>query len=215
MKKLILFLTLISPILGLLFYYTSCTNQYKRLPIFGERELSSTGDTIYHTLPAFRFVNQNGDTVTDFDTEGKYIVGEYFFTTCQTICPIMTRHMATVQKAYANDEKVILLSHTVDPETDSVPVLKAYSELHEAIPGKWHFLTGEKKALYDQARYGYLISALQGDGGPEDFIHSEKFVLIDKDKRIRGFYDGTDTKDVKRLMDEIEVLKFEYGDRTK
>jgi protein SCO1/2 len=160
-------------------------------------------------------VNQNGDTVTDFDTEGKYIVGEYFFTTCQTICPIMTRHMATVQKAYANDEKVILLSHTVDPETDSVPVLKAYSELHEAIPGKWHFLTGEKKALYDQARYGYLISALQGDGGPEDFIHSEKLVLIDKDKRIRGFYDGTDTKDVKRLMDEIEVLKFEYGDRTK
>jgi protein SCO1/2 len=215
LKKLILFLTLISPILGLLFYYSSCTNQYKRLPIYGERTLSESGDTLYHTLPPFRFVNQNGDTISDQDTEGKFIVGEYFFTTCQTICPIMARHMETVQKEFAQDDLVILLSHTVDPERDSVEVLKAYSELHQAQTGKWHFLTGEKKALYDQARYGYLITALQGDGGPEDFIHSEKLVLIDKDKRIRGFYDGTDTKDVKRLIDEIEVLKFEYGDRVK
>lgn len=186
-----------------------------KLPILGERELSAAGDTVYHKLPEFSFINHLGDSITEADTKGKYIVADYFFTTCQTICPVMSNHMEKVQEEFINDSLVILLSHTVDPETDSVPVLKAYAEAHHAIPGKWHFLTGDKKSLYDLARYGYLISALEGDGGPEDFIHSDKIVLIDKDKRIRGFYDGTDTKDVQRLYSEIEVLKIEYGDRKK
>lgn len=181
----------------------------------GERELSPKGDTLYHTVPGFSFVNQNGDTITEAVAEGKFIVAEYFFTSCQTICPVMARHLEKVQEEFQHDSLVVILSHTVDPENDSVPVLKEYGRSHGAISGKWHLLTGDKKALYDQARYGYLISALEGDGGPDDFIHSDKLVLVDKDKRIRGFYDGTDTKDVKRLMDEIEVLKFEYGDRTK
>jgi protein SCO1/2 len=181
----------------------------------GERELSDKGDTIYHTLPPFRFVNQRGDTITEAVAEGKFIVAEYFFTTCQTICPIMANHLEIVQEEFKNDPLVVILSHTVDPEHDSVSVLSEYAQLHKVMPEKWHLLTGDKKALYDQARHGYLISALTGDGGPEDFIHSEKLVLIDKDKRIRGFYDGTDTKDVTRLMHEIEVLKFEYGDRVK
>jgi protein SCO1 len=215
LKKTILFVTLISPILGLLFYYTSCNNTYKKLPIMGERTLSASGDTIYHTLPGFSFVSHTGDSLSSEDIEGKYIVADYFFTTCNTICPIMSRHMEKVQKEFKDDDLVVILSHTVDPETDSVGTLSAYAEAHGAIKNKWFFLTGDKKALYDQARYGYLISALEGDGGPEDFIHSDKFVLIDKDRRIRGFYDGTDTKDVKRLIDEIEVLKFEYKDRVK
>lgn len=181
----------------------------------GERELSPTGDTIYHTVPGFSFVNQDGDSISETVTEGKFIVAEYFFTTCQTICPIMSNHLEKVQDEFKDDPLVVILSHTVDPENDSVPVLKEYATKHHLISGKWHMLTGDKKALYDQARYGYLISALEGDGGPDDFIHSEKLVLVDKDKRIRGFYDGTDTKDVTRLMNEIEVLKFEYGDRTK
>jgi protein SCO1 len=181
----------------------------------GERTLSASGDTIYHTLPGFSFVSHTGDTLSSEDIEGKYIVADYFFTTCNTICPIMSRHMEKVQKEFKDDDLVVILSHTVDPETDSVGTLSAYAEAHGAIKNKWFFLTGDKKALYDQARYGYLISALEGDGGPEDFIHSDKFVLIDKDRRIRGFYDGTDTKDVKRLIDEIEVLKFEYKDRVK
>jgi protein SCO1/2 len=215
LKKIILFVTLISPILGLLFYYTSCNNTYKRLPIMGERSLAANGDTLYHTLPDFAFVTHTGDTLKSADIEGKYIVADYFFTTCNTICPIMSRHMEKVQSEFKNDDRVVILSHTVDPEYDSVQVLAAYAESHAAITGKWFFLTGDKKALYDQARYGYLISALEGDGGEDDFIHSDKFVLIDKDRRIRGFYDGTDTKDVKRLIDEIEVLKFEYQDRLK
>jgi len=215
LKKIILTITLISPILGLLFYYTSCSTNYKHLPVFGERELSREGDTLYHTLPAFRFVSHTGDSVSDTDFVGKYIVADYFFTTCQTICPIMSRHMEKVQSEFLQDSLIVLLSHTVDPENDSVPILREYARLHNAVPGKWYFLTGKKTELYAQARYGYLISALEGDGGPEDFIHSDKLVLIDKDRRIRGYYDGTDTKDVKRLIDEIEVLKIEYNDRSK
>lgn len=211
--KVILFVTLILPVLGLLFYYSSCSTQYKRLDIFGPKELSSKGDTIYHTIEPFKFISQSGDTITESITKGKIYIADYFFTTCKTICPLMSKHLEKVQKEFEKDDQVIILSHTVDPETDSVPVLAQYAKDHHAQAGKWYFLTGDKPELYALARNSYFLSALTGDGGPEDFIHSEKLVLVDKEKRIRGFYDGTDTKDVKRLIDEIEVLKIEYGDR--
>lgn len=117
--------------------------------------------------------------------------------------------MMRVQFAYKDDPEVMIFSHTVNPEEDSPSVLKAYAAKHNAIEGKWYFLTGDKKALYDMARNSYYITAMPGDGGPDDFIHSEQFVLVDKHKRIRGFYDGTDYNEVSRLIDEIKVLKKE------
>ena len=114
-----------------------------------------------------------------------------------------------VQFAYKDDPEVMILSHTVDPEGDSPSVLRAYAKEHNAIKGKWYFLTGDKKALYDMARNSYFVTAMPGDGGADDFIHSEQMVLVDKEKRIRGFYDGTDYGEMTKLIDEINVLKKE------
>jgi protein SCO1/2 len=213
-KGLILFLTIILPVVGLFLYYSFGENHYIRLQIFGPRFLAENGkDTIYHQVNSFSFLDHYGDTITEKTFEGKYYIADYFFTTCKTICPIMSKHMEKVQQEYLNDSLVMLLSHTVDPESDSISVLKQYAESHHAKKGKWFFVTGSKPELYNQARHGYFLTAVQGDGGPDDFIHSEKLLLIDKDRRIRGIYNGTDTKDVQRLIDEIEVLKIEYGDR--
>jgi len=116
-----------------------------------------------------------------------------------------------VQNAFKDEADVVIISHTVDPENDTPPVLAKYAEKHKAIVGKWFFVTGDKKQLYDLARNSYYITAMPGDGTGDDFIHSEKMVLIDKDKRIRGFYDGTDYFEITRLIEEIKVLQYEYS----
>ena len=182
------------------------------LQYFGEKELAPNGkDTIYHTVAPFSFINQDGKTVTDKDYTGKIYVVDYFFTTCKTICPKMTSELLRVQNKFAYTKGLVqILSHTVDPENDSVPVLKAYSEMVHADTKMWTFVTGDKKELYDMARTSYLLNATEGDGGPDDFVHSELFILIDKEKHIRGIYDGTDIKAVSNLMDDIKVLMAEY-----
>ena len=214
-KLLVLFLILFLPAL-IYVILSSGHHNAARLKIYGTREpVTKTVngeeiiDTVYHTIPDFEFVNQYGEKVTNETIEGKIAVVDYFFTTCQGICLKMSSQMMVVQEKFRNDSNVIILSHTVNPKTDSVEVLADYAKQYGAIKGKWHLLTGSKKELYDMARSGYYITAMEGDGGPDDFIHSEKFVLIDKKKRIRGFYDGTDPKDVLRLVDEIKVLKAE------
>lgn len=189
---------------------SSGKNRFKHLEIFGPREVSSSGDTVYHSLAPFSFTDQLGNTVTEKDIAGKIVVADFFFTTCRTICPKMTMQLVRVQYAYRNDPELMILSHTVDPENDSVPVLAVYAKKHSADYRKWKFLTGDKKSLYDMARHSYMVTAMEGDGGTHDFIHSEFLVLIDKEKRIRGFYDGTIPMDVQRLIDEIKVLKLEY-----
>lgn len=184
-----------------------------RLPYIGERELASNGkDTIYHSVQPFRFVNQDGKIITDKDYEGKIYVADYFFTTCETICPKMATELLRVQEKFAYTKGLVqILSHTVNPENDSVPVLKSYSQMIHADNSVWNFVTGDKKQLYDMARYSYLVNAMEGNGGPDDFIHSELFVLVDKEKHIRGIYDGTDIKAVNDLLDDIKVLMAEYA----
>lgn len=210
-KLLILLLLLTFPSVLYVILSTGKTN-FIHLPFFGERELAPNGkDTIYHSIPAFKFVNQDGDTITDKFYEGKIYVADYFFTTCKSICPKMTSELLRVQEKFEGEKgKVQILSHTVNPENDSVPVLKAYANMVHADTKMWNFVTGDKKQLYDLARNGYMLNATEGDGGPDDFIHSEMLILVDKEKHIRGIYDGTNIKDVNDLLDDIKVLIAEY-----
>jgi protein SCO1/2 len=201
---LILFVILIVPAIGY-FLLKSGTNHFKPLPIYGER-YEESGDTIYHTVGDFAFVNQFGDTVSSKSLVGNIKIVDFFFVDCQTICPKMSSQLKRVQEKIKTVKNVVILSHSVNPENDSVPVLKRYADEYGAIQNKWHLLTGDKKELYKIAREGYLVNALQGDGGPDDFIHTELFVLVDQKNRIRGFYDGTSAGAVDTLIDELKVL---------
>lgn len=164
----------------------------------------------YHSIAPFRLINQNGDTITQKHYEGKIYVADFFFTTCPTICPTMTRNMLAIQQATEKDSTVLLLSHTVLPEIDSVSVLKEYALKNGVINQKWNLVTGSKKDLYDLARKSYLVAKDE----PEHslgMIHTENFVLIDPQKRIRGYYDGTNNKAIEKLLKDIEILKDEFN----
>lgn len=208
---IILLLILTFPSVLYVILATGETN-FIRLPYFGERELASNGkDTIYHSVKPFSFINQEGKVITDKDYEGKIYVADYFFTTCKSICPKMATELLRVQEKFEYTKGIVqILSHTVNPENDSVPVLKAYADMIHAKTDMWNFVTGDKKQLYDMARESYMVNAMEGDGGPDDFIHSELFILVDKEKHIRGIYDGTDIKAVNDLLDDIKVLIAEY-----
>ncbi len=164
----------------------------------------------YHTIGNFTLVNQNGDTITQENYKDKIYIADFFFTTCPTICPIMTDNMVIIQEAIKNDDEVLLLSHTVTPEIDSVAQLKKYALEKGVIDEKWNLVTGNKKHIYNLARKSYLVAKDDGDGGPYDMIHTENFVLVDKKRRIRGFYDGTNTEDIERLLSDLKILKQEY-----
>ncbi|MGQ0829277.1 MAG: SCO family protein [Bacteroidota bacterium] len=211
MKKLLILLFLLSfPAAFYVILSTGKTN-FIYVPYIGEKKLAENGDTIYHSIPPFKFINQDGDTITDKHYDGKIYVADYFFSTCQSICPKMATGLLQVQKKFAHvSDQVKILSHTVDPEHDSVPVLKSYADMIHADTKVWDFVTGDKKELYDIARKGYLVNAMEGDGGPDDFIHSELLVLVDKEKHIRGVYDGTNIKEVNDLIDAIKTLMAEY-----
>ena len=193
----------------------ACTNSTKQkqalLPILGEKKLggASGKDTLYHTIQTFTFVNQYHDTITENTIANKIYVADFFFATCQSICPKMSSQMSIVQSAFKDDNDVLLLSHTVNPMHDTVEVLNAYAQSYGAIKNKWHFLTGAKKQIYDIAYKDYLVNALEDDGSEEGFLHSELFILIDKQKRIRGIYDGTDSVAVSKLIADIKLLKQE------
>lgn len=167
----------------------------------------------YHTISDFMLFNQNGDTITQATYHDKIYVADFFFTTCQTICPVMTDHMLVIQEKLKDDPEVLLLSHTVIPNADSVPQLKKYSIEHGVNDEKWNLVTGDKKQIYDLARKSYLAAKSEGDAGPFDMIHTENFVLVDKKKRIRGFYDGTDPGAIEELLKDIAVLKKEKGSK--
>lgn len=161
----------------------------------------------YHTIGDFQLINQNGDTITAADYEDKIYIADFFFTTCQDICPIMTDHMLQLQEALKDNDDVLLLSHTVIPAVDDVPRLKEYAIEKGVNDQKWNLVTGDKQHIYDLARKHYLAAKSQGDGGPFDMIHTENFVLVDKKKRIRGFYDGTDPDSIEDLLHDLEVLQ--------
>ena len=159
-----------------------------------------------HHISDFDLIDQFDGRFTLGDVGPRIIVADFFFTTCPTICPKMTVQMERVQAAYHKESRLILLSHSVTPEMDSVPVLAAYAELHHADPARWRFLTGDRKQIYALARKSYFAAMDEGDGGPDDFVHTENFVLVDPQRRIRGFYDGTSPTDVDRLIDDIAKL---------
>lgn len=159
-----------------------------------------------HHITDFNLIDQFGGQFSLADVGDRIIVADFFFTTCATICPKMSVQMERVQAAYKDEPRLLLLSHSVTPEIDSVPVLAAYALLHNADPARWRFLTGDRKQIYDLARKSYFAAMDEGDGGPDDFVHTENFVLVDPKRRIRGFYDGTDATDVDRLIGDLKKL---------
>ena len=185
----------------------------KKLPIYNPADVNpelvdSTVQHIskYHTIADFSFTNQNGKTITQKDYEGKIYVADFFFTTCPTICPIMQDNMVDIQNAFLDNPKVMLLSHTVMPEIDSVPVLKKYALEKGVVDSKWNLVTGDKKAIYYIARKSYLAVKTETSGELYDMVHTENFILVDEKKRVRGFYDGTNKEDIKRLIKDIHFL---------
>ncbi|MEI8278946.1 MAG: SCO family protein [Bacteroidota bacterium] len=185
------------------YYYKTTRDQPKTLPTLGNPG---------HKVAEFSFTNQEGKTITRNDVKGKLCVVEYFFTTCKGICPKMNEHMRSVYEAYRGNKDVLILSHTVDPTKDSVATMKAYSLKFDADPQQWMFLTGDKKQLYDMARYSYLVTATDDTATVDiksDFIHTNRFVLVDRGGRIRGAYDGTNTAEVNTLISDIKSLLVE------
>jgi|TARA_B100001059_G_scaffold178971_1_gene179600 protein SCO1/2 len=184
------------------------------LPIFqpaqvNEELVDSTIQHVrkYHTIADFSLINQNGKTVTQETYKNKIYIADFFFTTCQTICPIMTDHMVILQNQLKLDPEVMLLSHTVTPKIDSVAQLKKYAIEKGVLDAKWNLVTGDKKEIYQLARKSYLAVKSNGDGGEYDMIHTENFMLVDQKKRIRGYYDGTNIEDIELLLRDIELLK--------
>jgi protein SCO1/2 len=205
---------ILSLIIITIFY--SILKPKKVLPIYQPSRVNSkmVDSTIqyiskYHKIADFNLINQNGKTITQNDYKDKIYVADFFFTTCQTICPIMTDHMYQIQKEILNDNEVMLLSHSVTPQIDSVDQLKRYAKLKGVNDAKWNLVTGDKKQIYELARKSYMAVKTDGNGDEYDMIHTENFMLIDKKRQIRGYYDGTKSEDIERLLEDIKVLKDE------
>lgn len=164
----------------------------------------------YHKIKDFSLFNQNGHKITEEDYNNKIYVADFFFTTCPTICPIMTENMGYLQNKLIDNPEILLVSFSVTPEIDSVQQLKKYALEKNVIDSKWNLLTGDKKEIYDLARKSYLVAKNDGDGGKYDMIHTENFVLVDKEKRIRGFYDGTNQLEMDKLLNDIRILENSY-----
>ncbi len=209
--------------IGLIIFFAlnkrSELNPNTALPIFGNHSLKeyknekgkTLTDTVFHTVPAFSMINQEGDTVTDTQLEGVISVVDFFFTTCPDICIDMARNKRKLQNEFLKySTNFQILSFTVNPKKDTQEQLLEYAYDQDVNFDIWNLLTGEKKEIYELARKGFLVTALEGDGGPNDFIHSNKFVLIDKEKRIRGFYNGTSNEEIERLISDIKKLDKSY-----
>ena len=207
--KILLALFLVVPIVWVLLWKSGKHN-YSSLPVYGSVEM--TGDTIPFVIPEFSFINQYGQVISDKDFKDKIYVANFFFATCPDVCPEMNNNLTVVYDKFKNHDNVMLLSHTVHPEHDSVAVLAAYAKKLNVTDNKWQFVTGNKAALYRMAEYEYRLTATKGSG-PKDFIHSEMLVLIDTDKHIRGYYNGRDFKEIQKLNDGIKVLLKEERDK--
>lgn len=187
--------------------YILYEQNFQRLPVYGKTSIISEKQ-VDHTIPTFELSNQDGETSTLNDWNNKIVVAGFFFTHCPVICPKMTNSLKKVQESFSRDE-ILIRSFSVDPERDDPRQLRWYAGKFGINTANWELLTGEKKDIYKLARNGFLIVATDGDGGPNDFIHSEKLVLVDKQKRIRGYYDGTSNKEVSRLIQDIKKLSHE------
>lgn len=203
----------------LIMFFSSCTiSNDETLPFYVDSDFTpqwiGTGSKEYkkiHTIAPFTFINQNGMTIDETDFNDRIYVVDFFFTSCGGICPKMTSNMVKIQEAFKGDDKVLLLSHSVTPEQDSVAVLRKYARSVGAISGKWHLVTGPKEAIYTVARKSYFADEDLGQPiNDNDFLHTENLILVDKKRRIRGLYKGTMPMDVNRLIADISILKEEY-----
>jgi len=165
----------------------------------------------YHKISDFKLTNQNGKEITQANYKDKIYVADFFFTTCQDICPVMTKNMYKLQEELKNDNEILLLSHSVIPEIDTVEQLKQYAIENKVDDSKWNLVTGDKKQIYELARKSYL-AVEDSKFNKFDMIHTENFILIDKKKQIRGFYDGTNEKEIEQLLSDIQILKKEKYD---
>lgn len=194
--------------------FLSCNSRVKEeLPIYNPSDFNPELVDIHlqtksknHTVADFALINQNGKKITQEDYKGKIYVVDFFFTSCPSICPIMTNNMVELQKIFLNNKEIMFLSLSVTPKIDSVPVLRKYATDHGILDSKWNITTGNKEHIYELARKSYFAVVEQGDGGLQDFIHTPNFILVDKKKQIRGVYDGTDSKEIKRLVTDLNIL---------
>lgn len=200
---------------------SSCSpEKEKPLPIFGEREVvakevdgKKVADTVYHTIAPFKFVNQDSAFVTNETFKDKIYIADFFFTSCRTICPKMKTQMLRVYDSIQSMPDVLILSHTIDPEYDTVGLLHDFADRLGVKTEKWHFVTGVRDSIYNIAQTSYFATAMVDQTEPDGFIHSGAFLLIDKQGRIRGKYDGTIEEDVNRLLGDIKRLRKEYGEK--
>ncbi len=193
----------------------------KTLPIYGNRQAETktvngqtVTDTVYQTIPAFHYVNQYGDSISDKNTEGKIYVADFFFTSCPSICPVMQRNMLDVYNKYKTSGDVKILSFSIDPKYDSVKVLKKYADKLGINGNMWWLLQGKKEATYSLAEKNYLVAVNEDKTVPGGYVHQGYFVLIDKQKRVRGSYDGTNKQQVSQLIDDIKTLEAESPGKT-
>ena len=218
LKKYGLFtLIMLSISIAAIFMFYNVLTPEKKLPIYQPsmvkfQLVDSTVQHVkrFHKIADFELINQNNKTVTNKNYDGKIYIADFFFTTCPGICPIMTDNMITLQEEFLDDDQVLLLSHTVTPEIDSVSVLKSYSIEKGVIDSKWNMVTGDKKQIYNLARKSYLVAEDIEGSHFYDMIHTENFVLVDKEKRIRGYYDGTNELEMDKLINDLEILEESY-----
>lgn len=202
----------IAPVMVLLMGLTGCSETDK-LPILGEREVISkqvdgktVTDSVYHTIPDFKFVSQDGDTVTAATVKDKIYVADFFFTSCPTICPKMKTQLKRVYERFRTNPNVLLLSHTIDPVHDSVAALKAFAQELGVTGKSWLFVTGDRDKIYDIGQNSYMVTAQEDASAPGGVVHSGAFILVDKDRHIRGIYDGTTVDGVDKLMADMDKL---------
>lgn len=199
--------------------FFGCDQKEETLPILGRRELEEKTingekviDTVYHSIEDFQFLDQDSVLISQNTFSDKVYVSDFFFTTCPTICPVMKGQMMRVYDSFYDQPEVLFLSHTIDPEHDSVAVLREYAEQLGVESHKWHFVTGDKETIYETAQTSYYATAAEDELEPGGFIHSGAFILVDKQRHIRGIYDGTDPEAVDRLIADINILLKEYQD---
>lgn len=204
-KLNIVFLFLLVPVI----LFTSCTEKPDTLPILGYKKVKDNGEIVYHTIPEFRFINQDSNYVTNETYKKKIYVADFFFTSCPSICPMMSAQMLRIYEKYKENDKVMLLSYTVDPARDSVPVLKRYAGKLGVSSEKWSFVTGDRAEIYDIADEYFSVAVKDStvEGG---YNHSGRLILVDWEGRIRAYCDGTEPQDVNGLMEDIDILLREY-----
>lgn len=213
LQGLVLVCILLVPVLIFMFLKSFGNNTYD-IPIFFENGVDNpfqecpVADTTQHYIPEFIFTNQKGEAVGSKEMKGKVTVVDFFFTSCPSICPAMSSELERVNDMFREESNLQILSISIDPTYDTPEILQDYADKHNARAGKWDFLTGDKKEIYQLAKCGFILPTLDGMGVPDDFAHSDKFVLIDEQGRIRGYYSGTNREDVDLLMLEAKILLY-------